>query len=157
MELKPIKKPTRLIPVFLVITLIWSCEIGPKPIEYGSDKCQFCSMTIVDKGHAAEYVTAKGKVYRFDASECMANFLRDRDGETAPGALFLVNDFDAPGTLIDATHSIFLHSEAIPSPMGGNLTAFGTVAGARTALQNHGGKLLSWDELLDIYDGKKEP
>jgi copper chaperone NosL len=33
-------------------------------------------MTIVDKVHAAEIVTKKGKVCKFDATECMINYER---------------------------------------------------------------------------------
>ena len=36
-------------------------------------------MTIVDKVHAAEIVTQKGKVYKFDATECMINFMDEFD------------------------------------------------------------------------------
>lgn len=139
----------------IVVFLLYGCHVGPKPINYGSDKCHFCSMTIVDRGHAAEYVTSKGKVYYFDASECLLNFVRGQ--EVDPKALFLVNDYDEPGTLIDVTHATFLHSEGIPSPMGGYLTAFGTLEAARTAQQTHGGDLLTWDELRAIYEGKQEP
>ena len=72
-----------------------SCGISPKPIDYGSDGCHYCSMTIVDHQHAAEIVTTKGKAFKFDAVECMMNHLKDIDVSTVQ--LFLVNDFRAPG------------------------------------------------------------
>ena len=60
-----------------LLLLVFSCNVSPKPIDYGSDGCHFCKMTIVDKVHAAEIVTKKGKVYMFDATECMINFRKD--------------------------------------------------------------------------------
>jgi copper chaperone NosL len=103
----------------------WGCSIGPKPIDYGTDGCHFCSMTIVDQQHAAQIVTGKGKVFKFDASECMLNHLKEVDTSTV--ALFLVNDYNAPGELIDAIHASYLKSKEIPSPMGEFLTAFGRI------------------------------
>ena len=52
--------------VFLFLLLTSSCNVGPQPISYGSDGCHFCSMTIVDRQHAAEIVTDKGKGFKFD-------------------------------------------------------------------------------------------
>ena len=59
----------------LIISLLSACTPAPKPIEYGSDMCHYCKMTIMDKQHAAELVTDKGKVFPFDAIECMIHYL----------------------------------------------------------------------------------
>ena len=53
--------------------LLLSCTIKPEKINFGSDMCHFCQMTIVDRQHAAQYVTSKGKQFKFDAIECMLN------------------------------------------------------------------------------------
>ncbi|MCB0620489.1 MAG: hypothetical protein KDC41_17650, partial [Saprospiraceae bacterium] len=55
----------------LCIFLFLACRPAPQPIEYGSDLCDYCKMTIVDRQHAAEAVTGKGRAYRFDAIECL--------------------------------------------------------------------------------------
>lgn len=55
-------KTLKLITALVAIGLLWSCSIAPEPINYGQDGCHFCKMTIVDKVHAAEIVTTKGKV-----------------------------------------------------------------------------------------------
>lgn len=122
-----------------------SCEIGPKPIHYGEDGCEYCKMTIVDKQHAAELVTNKGKVYKFDAIECMINFRKEHDD--IEYALYLVNDFSNPGELVDATMATFLISEKISSPMGANLSAFYTETDAREIQNSHGGELYDWQEI----------
>ncbi|MEY8019304.1 nitrous oxide reductase accessory protein NosL [Muriicola sp. E247] len=134
--------------VWLLITFLiigYGCSRGPKPIDYGSDGCHYCRMTIVDRQHAAEIVTQKGRVYKFDATECMLNQLKDF--EEVELELFLVNDYDSPGTLIDATKATFLISKNIPSPMGEFLTAFKTPENAQEAKNVNGGELYTWDEL----------
>ena len=126
-----------------------SCSNSPKPIEYGSEACHFCSMTIVDKQHAAQFMTKKGRTYSFDASECMLNHLKEIDRTTV--ATFLVNDYSTPGETIDATKATYLISKNIPSPMGEFLTAFGTLEAAEYAQQENGGALLTWEELQERF------
>ena len=102
-------------------------------------------MTIVDRQHAAEIVTDKGKVFKFDSSECMMNHLKDIDQKQV--ALYLVNDYNQPGELIDATEATYLISDRIPSPMGEFLTAFKTEQAAVDALMTYDGDLLTWEQL----------
>lgn len=130
--------------LILAITLI-SCEIGPKPINYGEDGCEYCKMTIVDKQHAAELVTSKGKVHKFDAIECMINYRKEHTD--IQYALYLVSDFSNPGELIDATMATFLISEKISSPMGANLSAFNAEAAANKVQASYGGDVYSWHEI----------
>ncbi|MFH6602521.1 nitrous oxide reductase accessory protein NosL [Maribacter algicola] len=133
---------------FLILVLA-SCKVAPEEINYGSDACYFCSMTIVDQQHAAQIVTKKGKVFKFDASECMMNHLGDIDNSEI--AIFLVNDYNAPGELIDATKATYLVSEGIPSPMGEFLTAFETIGAAQKSKVEHEGEIYSWEELMDRF------
>tara|TARA_R100001369_G_scaffold92420_1_gene137431 strand:+ start:2558 stop:2884 length:327 start_codon:yes stop_codon:yes gene_type:complete len=102
-------------------------------------------MTIVDRQHAAEIVTDKGKAFKFDSSECMMNHLKDIDQKQV--ALYLVNDYNQPGELINATKATYLISERIPSPMGEFLTAFKTEQAAVDALMTYEGDLLTWEQL----------
>ena len=74
----------RLITVLSLLLLFAACSPQPRPIEYGTDLCDFCRMTIVDKQHAAELVTDKGRVYKFDAIECMVNYLEQNDKIESP-------------------------------------------------------------------------
>lgn len=109
-------KTLKLITALVAIGFLWSCSIAPEPINYGQDGCHFCKMTIVDKVHAAEIVTTKGKVYKFDATECMINFMDEF--ETSNIELFLSNNYSTPEELIDSKEATFLISENVPSPMG---------------------------------------
>ena len=131
-----------------------SCTVGPKPIDYGHVGCHYCSMTIVDKQHAAQLVTQKGKVFNFDAIECMMNHLKGVDQSTM--ALFLVNDFDRPGELVDAQKASYLISENIPSPMGEYLSAFANKEAATHTKNLQGGDLFTWEEIKKRFQLKTE-
>jgi copper chaperone NosL len=133
----------------LMLVLLAGCQVGPEPIAYGSDACHFCRMTIVDQQHGAEMVTRKGKVFKFDAVECLLNHLKEVDDQTV--ALYLVNTYTQPGELKDATEAAYLVSEAIPSPMGEFLTAFGKEMDALDALEKHGGTVYSWAEIRNRF------
>ena len=127
------------------LLILTACSPSPQPIDYGSDMCHYCKMTIVDQQHAAEAVTSKGKAYKFDAIECMVNYLGEKEGQEH--AFLLVNDYQQPKELIPAGDSYYLISEAIPSPMGANLSAFETKAKAEAVQAEKGGEVYSWEAL----------
>ena len=129
-----------------LLLLFFSCNVSPQPIDYGNDGCHFCKMTIVDKVHAAEIVTKKGKIYKFDATECMINFMKEFGNSEI--ALYLSNNYTKPEELIDATKATFLISENIPSPMGAFLSAFENIADAEKIQTKKSGTLYTWQELL---------
>ncbi len=129
---------------FLII-LISACSPTPKSIEYGYDNCHYCKMIIVDRQHAAEVVTDKGKVFKFDAIECMVHYLSDEQG--TEHAHLLVNDYEQPTVLIDALTSQYLISKAIPSPMGAYLSAFVNKETADKMQAEKGGDVYSWAQL----------
>ena len=60
---------------------------------------------------------------------------------------YLVNDYNQPGELVDATAATYLISNSIPSPMGEFLTAFDTEQEALEAQRTYKGDLLSWEQL----------
>ena len=122
-----------------------ACNVAPEAVNYGSDACHFCSMTIVDRQHAAQIVTKKGKAFKFDASECMMNHLKEVNYDEI--ALFLVNDYNTPGEFIDATKATYLISQNIPSPMGEFLTALASIEAAERVKSEQQGELLTWNQL----------
>ena len=133
--------------ILSILIVLFNCNVSPKPIDYGNDGCHFCKMTIVDKVHAAEVVTKKGKVYKFDATECMINFMEDFD--TSEIELFLSNNYNEPEELIDATKATFLISKNVPSPMGAYLSAFKNKDEAEKVREEKGGNLFTWERLLE--------
>lgn len=137
----------------LSVMLLWgACSPSPKPITYGTDKCDFCRMTIVDPQFAAELVTDKGRVYTFDAIECMVQY-RLAAPETS-FALLLVNDYLHSGTLQPAENCSYLISPNLPSPMGANLSAFYDRTSAETYQREKEGELYSWEELLAHFESR---
>ncbi len=126
-----------------------SCSNKPKPVVYGEDGCHYCKMTIVDKQHAAQFMTKKGRTYSFDATECMLNHLKEVDVQTIDR--FLTNDYNEPGSFMDATKASYLISENIPSPMGAFLSAFKNKEAADKAQAENDGEVLSWDQLRERF------
>jgi copper chaperone NosL len=125
--------------------MVSSCTPTPEEINYGSDICHFCKMTIVDQQHAAELVTNKGKVFKFDAIECMLNY--QKENAESDFAIQLVNVYESPKELINAEECHFLISKAIPSPMGAFLTAFKNEAASKEIQAAKGGELYTWQTL----------
>ena len=138
--------------VVYFLFFISACTIGPKPITYGESTCHFCSMTIVDKQHAAQLVTSKGKVFNFDALECMLNHINTIEEEKI--GLLLTNTYHQPEVLTEVQTCTFLISYGIPSPMGEFLTAFQHVEDAKKAQEKHQGDLFTWDELRERFKRK---
>ena len=134
--------------IILLSFFIFSCSIEPEAINFGKDACNYCKMNIVDTQHASELVTKKGKVYKFDAIECMVNHLQEKDANTI--ALFLVSDYGSQEGLIDATKATFIKTQEIPSPMGAFLSALKSEEKAKQLHQEKGGKLFTWNELLNL-------
>lgn len=135
-----------------VLCLFFSCSIEPESINYGTDACSFCKMTIVDQQHASQYVTNKGKQFKFDAIECMVNDLGEKESDDI--AIFLIADYDSPGHMVPAISSVYLISPAIKSPMGANLSGFASNEKALITQKNSGGDLYSWQELLIKFDAE---
>lgn len=140
----------KIYPLIILIVTLTSCSVKPSKIEYGKDACHFCKMNIVEKTHAAQLVTKKGKVFKYDAIECMLNDLKDKD-RNAMG-LFLVTDYNDPAQLVDATRATFLISEAIQSPMGANLSSFEVKEEALGVVNSHqNGKVYDWAEIQKLF------
>lgn len=136
--------------LFLLLSILFvSCSQEPEPIVYGKDACEHCKMTIMDHKYGAEIVTAKGKIFKFDAAECMVDFINDAsDKISIEKDMFLTVNVAAPGTLIPADKAFFLKDKAFQSPMGGNLASFTSMQLAQNNLQNADGKILTWAQLL---------
>ncbi|MDH3381587.1 MAG: nitrous oxide reductase accessory protein NosL [Flavobacteriaceae bacterium] len=130
------------------IVLFVSCKVEPKEINFGHDACHYCKMTIVDKPYASEIVNSKGKVYMYDAIECMLKNLED---ENLDAKMYLVFDFKNPNQFINALEAYYVISDKIKSPMGENLAAFNSKSSSEKFIENNGGKLYNWDEIKNHF------
>lgn len=124
-----------------------ACKPSPKEIEFGKDACDYCRMSIVDKSHAAELVSTKGKAFKFDAIECMVHFRNEKT--QTDFALDLVMDFQNPGNFLKASDATFLISPHIPSPMGAYLSAFSSMDEAQMVKNDGENLILDYEGLLD--------
>jgi copper chaperone NosL len=131
-----------------------SCSTDPEPINWGTDQCEHCKMTIVDNKFGAEIVTKKGKAYKFDAVECMMNYVSKGKISDADVSKYIVVDASKPGSLINAEKSVYLISENFPSPMGANLSAFGSSKDADSYKTQYQGEIKSWEELCTKFKVK---
>ncbi|HEX6133547.1 MAG TPA: nitrous oxide reductase accessory protein NosL [Longimicrobiales bacterium] len=127
-----------------------ACAPGPEPIAYGEDVCAHCRMVIADERYGAELVTTKGRVLKFDSIECLADYVLREMDSTDIHSLW-VTGFRNPGELIRIEDAIFLHSPALRSPMGADLTAFDAAdTNAAAVVSEFGGEVLDWDGVLQL-------
>ena len=129
---------------------LWACAIEPEPIDYGQDSCHFCQMTIVDEQHAAQFVSDKGKQYKFDAVECLLNELSEEGLAHKP--ILLVSSYGHPKVMCEAQSATYLVSEGIKSPMGANLSSFANQEEAKLMQEEFGGQLYDWTEIREKFD-----
>ena len=135
------------------MSAMMSCTQEPRPIVYGNDECHFCMMKIMDQRFGAETVTEKGKVFKFDSAECLLRYLNG-DAKNTPHQHLLVTHISQPNQLQNATNSFYVVSKKIPSPMGGNLSAYPDKTSATAVLEKNGGEVYSWTEILESYSKK---
>lgn len=129
----------------LVAIFFWGCNPSVRPINYGLDSCDYCKMSIADARFAAEIVTEKGKIFTYDAIECMVHALDDF--ETQEFAAMVVMDYNNPDEWIAANEGVFVIDSKIQSPMGAGLACFTNESEAMAALQISKDSLLSWEAI----------
>ncbi len=130
----------------LLALTVTACTPGPEAFHFGEDIGAHCRMPISDTRFASQVVMDTGKVYKFDAIECMANWLAAHDQEAVHSVW--VSDALGSGTLIEADEAVIVRSEDIRSPMGAGLAAFQTREAAAEAMGESPMEILSWSALV---------
>ncbi|MFK5877968.1 MAG: nitrous oxide reductase accessory protein NosL [Flavobacteriaceae bacterium] len=139
--------------ILVAMSLLFAaCNIEAEKINYGSDACHFCQMTIVDQQHASQYVTKKGKQFKYDAIECLLNELSETGTDNLN--IVLIADYLNPGVMTDATTATYLISEEIKSPMGAFLSGFSTKEQAKSFIKSDTDKIYSWQTIKKKYSVK---
>ncbi len=131
-----------------------SCSTEPEDIKFGTDQCSLCRMNISEHRFGAEIVTKKGKIFKYDAAECMFNALSLGNINYDDAAGFYVIDASNPKQLIDGITASYLISEKVPSPMGANLSCYSKKTDAEAMQKLNGGELKTWEELLTKFKVK---
>lgn len=115
----------RIAGLLLIITIasvLASCAIEPEPINFGEDACVYCKMTIADPKFGAELVSEKGRVYKFDAIECMVPYIKENPNPGFKHVMAIA--YDQPAILANVDSLFFVQNGNFKSPMGKNLAAF---------------------------------
>lgn len=133
-------KKSILIPLFAILGLLYSCaQNGPQDISLGSDACDFCKMTITEKEFAAELLTSKGRIYKFDDHRCLTGY-KSSNPEKAAGSTSYLIDFPS-GEFLEETKATLLTGGTIKSPMGGNTRAYKEASVAQKDAVTTGAKI----------------
>jgi copper chaperone NosL len=131
---------------FILCSLLFSCTTNTQPLQLGKDNCNYCTMTISDARFGSELITAKGKVYKFDDIYCMLSFIKAGSVDTAKSRVYLVDftsrQLQPPGNMF------ILKSDALHTPMQGNMAAFTQKENLDKAQKEFGGNILTWNEVL---------
>jgi len=133
---------TKIFVCFLTL-LMYACNpSGPEPIIFGKDQCHYCKMTIANPNYGAELITDKGRILKYDATECMVNHMKEES--PAYMDLFAIA-FDNPKQLYKVDSLSFVISPDFRSPMGANLAAFSKMDEIETKYQE---QLISWEQVV---------
>ncbi len=133
----------------LLAGVLAGCSTGPEPIEYGVVKCDHCQMLIMDAKFGSELVTTRGKAYKFDAVECLAEYLLTGPIKAENIHSLWVSNFEPPHGFMNAKTAFYLKSEKIKSPMGLGLSAYSSEARADEFRRQYGGEVLTYEHMLD--------
>jgi len=133
--------------MFFAVSLIGACKIEPVQINLGKDDCSFCKMTISNARFAAEILTPKGKVYKYDDLHCLLSAVEKGDISKDNIHEIYLTDFSGKHELVNAKAAYFIMSEDLKSPMGGNIAAFSSKDSLLTTLQKVTGKQVLWEFL----------
>ena len=132
--------------IFLIA--ITSCNKGSEPLKVGIDNCHFCKMTISDVRFGAEVITKKGKIYKFDDTHCILNFLKTKEVGQANIKNIYFTNYSGNHQLINANTSFLLKADELRSPMGGNIAAFDNKDSLLTIQKHFSGSTVAWNDLL---------
>ena len=132
-----------------LLLLLTSCHTKPEPIVIGKDQCVHCKMSIMDTKYAAEIITSKGKILKFDDIICMKNYIQINDDLAKKEAIYLVSDYTNPNQLIPAESADFYKSEKFQTPMGGHIISVLKKSALPTLISEEQIKKLSWHDIIE--------
>lgn len=151
---KPLLINIKVVPVIwlalLFSFLFASCNVddSPQPIQLGKEDCTACKMTLMDGQFACEFISDKGKCYKFDDLCCLFNYLAKNDIADKSVLKIYVGDFQHPENLIDVKTATLVLGVDIHSPMGGGVAAFSDKEAAiKFAEETKSSVLDSWTRL----------
>ena len=104
-------------------------------------------MSIEKKQFSCEFITDKGKCFKFDDATCLFHYLHDHQIGDSTVAKIYVADYDQPDSLIDIRRASLVLGE-FQTPMNGGVAAFKNHTHAvKFAKDNNAILLDSWERL----------
>jgi copper chaperone NosL len=130
---------------FVLSGCVRSCSNSPDAIKYGHDTCEYCHMNISDPRYAAEFVTQKGRIYKFDSIGCLVEFYNKL--KENPKIVF-VADYISPHNFIDASTAQFFDSQDIAGPMGPTPVASASLVELQKISETTKGVMKDWKDIF---------
>jgi len=135
-----------------LLALLLGASLSPRSAPACEDQgrrcCDYCRMILEDERFGGDLATATSGMLIFDSTECMAAFWITQRGDTTRIRSMRSVDHDRPARPLDARRAWYLRSDSLSSPMGVNLSAYGSAAAARAARRIHGGEILKWNQVV---------
>lgn len=148
-KIKSVSQIKRAIVAASVLLFISSCNTKPEPLVAGKDNCAFCKMAVTDLRFGGEFITQKGKIYKFDDVHCLLSFIKSgMINKTEVKDIYLV-DFSEPHAMISTKEALLISSEALHSPMGGDVAAFGNKSNMIKIKAQLSAGAITWDKLYE--------
>jgi copper chaperone NosL len=133
--------------VFLPILLLMSCgPKGPEPIALHKDSCSFCKMNISDGHFAAELITKKGRIFKFDDISCLIEYKKENADKEVQR--HFIHNYAGENELIPAETAHYIKGGSLKSPMGGNIAAFKTESEATEYMAKLQSEKTDWNTLV---------
>jgi len=132
--------------LFLGVSLV-SCNVKPQPFQLGKDNCSFCKMSISDPRFGAELITNKGKIYKFDDAHCLLAYIKSGEISSKDIKDVYFVTFSGNHDFVRSEEALLLKSDALKSPMNGNIAAFENTDSLNQALAFFKGTPVNWNQL----------
>lgn len=135
--------------VVLAVVFLWpGPQSGPEPIAYGQDTCASCRMILSRPGFGGELRDRHGALTKYDDIGCLLQAMLAQRGEM-PEAW--VEDHQ-DGTLVSILTASLVRTASGGTPMGHGIVAFADAAAARSFAAEHGGEMVTIEELVRARD-----
>lgn len=130
-----------------MLVFFTGCNPAPEAIVAGKDNCSHCKMSISDIKYAAEIVTQKGKVYKFDDVVCLLSFTKEKVIDEKNIKDIYLSNFCNPHELIKSSEAFFLQGGTIHAPMNGDIVAFSNKDSLTTMSSQLNAVQINWEQV----------
>lgn len=110
-------------------------------------------MNIADLRFAGELQSRSGRIFTFDAIECLASFFIDARARDDVRAVW-VSDYES-SELVPVDSAVFLRLRGVQSPMGRGLAAFDARNAGATRLAQYGSDIMRWPDVVALLQAQQ--